>query len=149
MLSTETGHARNYGRDPYGAYNPPRGYYASSNLLFPAHNDADRYDRKTIVMGARVPEGAVAFLKDAIREQQLLTGEIGDLPVLAVHDTRYDTAYVYRNPDEAEFGVDGDGVVAADGTSYGPADLPLSRIHTFDAMWSAWAGFYPETVVYE
>lgn len=149
VLSTETGHAKNYGRDPYGAYNPPRGYYATSNLLFPPLNEDDRYDRKTIVMGARTPEGAVAFPKDAIREQQLVTGEIGDLPVLAVRDARYDTAYVYRNPDDADFVFDGDSVVAADGTSYGPDELPLQRIHTFDAMWFAWAGYYPDTTVYE
>jgi hypothetical protein len=28
VLSTETGFARNYNRDPYGAYNPRSGYYA-------------------------------------------------------------------------------------------------------------------------
>lgn len=100
-------------------------------------------------MGARIPEGAVAFLKDAIREQQLMTGDLGDLPVLAVHDARYDTAYVYRNPDDADFVFDGDSVVAADGTSYGPDELPLQRIHTFDAMWFAWAGYYPDTAVHE
>jgi hypothetical protein len=149
VLSTDTGYAKNYGRDPYGAYNPPRGYYANHNLLFPALGEDDRYDPKRVVMGARAPEGAVAFLKDAISEQRLMSGEIGDLPVLAVHDPRYDTAYVYRNPDEATVEVAGDSVVAGDGTSYGPAELPLSRIHTFDAMWFAWAGYYPDTNVYE
>jgi hypothetical protein len=149
VLSTDTGHARNYNRDPYGGYNPREGYYANDNLLFPALNDDDTFDRKTVVMGARTPNGAAAFLKDALRENRLMAGEIGGTSVLAVYDTRLDTAYVYRNPEEASFELQDGTAVAEDGTRYDPDDLPLERIHTFDAMWFAWAGYYPETNVYE
>jgi len=149
VLSTDTGHAKNYSRDPYGAYNPPRGYYATENLLFPALSENDRFHPKTVVMGARTPDGAVAFRKDALSDQTVMTGAIGDTPVLAVHDPRYDTGYVYRNPEAASFEANGDQFVGPDGTRHRPDDLPLSRIHTFDAMWFAWAGYYPETNVYE
>jgi len=149
VLSTETGHARNYNRDPYGAYNPARGYYVDDDLLFPALSRDDRYRPKTVVMGARTADGAVAFLKESLRDQQLITGEIGETPVLAVYDSRYGTGYVYRNPDSLAFERDGNQVAAPDGTVHQPDDLPLSRIHTFDAMWFAWAGYYPETSVYE
>lgn len=77
-----------------------------------------------------------------------MTGTIGDTPVLAVYDDRYDTAYVYSNPKERVFEYDG-GVIVADGTTYSPDQLPLTRIHTFNAMWFAWIGYYPETNVYE
>lgn len=149
VLSTDTGYAKNYNHDPYGSYNPRRGYYVDDNLLFPALSSDNRYDKKTVVMGARTAEGVVAFLKDAIRKNHLMTGEISDTSVLAVYDPRYDTAYVYLNPDKATFKFDNGTVVAADGTSYLPDELPLSRIHTFDAMWFAWAGFYPNTNVYD
>jgi hypothetical protein len=148
VLSTDTGHAKNYGRDPYGEYNPRSGYYSSSNLLFPALGDDDRYDRKTVVMGARTPEGAVAFPKDALRDAGLVEGSIGDTPVLAVYDPRLDTAYVYLNPEETAFEYDDGSVLAPDGTAHDPDAVPLARVHAFDAMWFAWSGYYPDTNVY-
>ena len=148
ILSTDTGSAKNYGRDPYGGYNPKTGYYANDSLLFPALGDDDTFDRKTVVMGARTPRGAAAFLKESLRSKGLMTGEIGDSPVLAVYDDRLDTAYVYRNPDGASFERDGNEMVG-DGGRYAPDELPLERIHTFDAMWFAWAGYYPDTNIYE
>jgi len=148
VLSTDTGHAQNYGRDPYGSYNPRGGYYDSESLLFPGRVDDDRYHPKRVVMGARTADGAVAFLKDALREQRTMIGDLGETPVVAVYDDRYDTAYVYRNLDEQAVSGE-DGQLAIDGSTYAPDDLPLSRIHTFDAMWFAWVGYYPETNVYD
>jgi len=62
VLSTDTGFAKNYGNDLYGAYNPRSSYYANDNLLFPALEGPDTYDNKTRHGGAharrrrRVPE---------------------------------------------------------------------------------------------
>jgi len=148
VLSTDTGHARNYGRDPYGSYNPRGGYYDSENMLFPGRIEDDRYHPKRVVMGARTADGAAAFLKDALRDQQMMTGELGETPVVAVYDDRYDTGYVYLNPDEQAVAAEA-GQIATGGSMYAPDSLPLSRIHTFDAMWFAWVGYYPETNVYD
>ncbi|MEF8776296.1 MAG: DUF3179 domain-containing protein [Haloarculaceae archaeon] len=147
VLSTNTGHAKNYGRDPYGSYNPRGGYYDSGGPLFTALNDDDRYEPKTVFLGARSPAGAVAFRKDRLREAGSLTGDLGDTPVVAVHDRRYDTGYTYRNPDGLALERDGEEVVVGD-ERHAPDEVPLDRVHTFDAMWFAWAGFYPETEVY-
>jgi len=147
VLSTDTGYAKNYGLDPYGNYNPRSGYYAGGNPAFPTIGSDDRYEDKTVVMGARAPDGAVAFPKNALREQGIVAGELGDTPVIAVYDERYDTGYVYRNPEESAFEVES-GTVQAERGDYAPDDLPLSRIHAFDAMWFAWAGFYPDTTVH-
>ncbi|ELZ21126.1 hypothetical protein C475_19248 [Halosimplex carlsbadense 2-9-1] len=149
VLSTDTGHARNYGSDPYGSYNPRGGYYANGNLLFPALNSTDRFDKKTVVMGARTADGAVAFLKESLRDQSLMTGELGAEPVLAVYDPALDTGYVYWNSEEEEYRFEDGSVVGPDGTAHEPDSLPLSRVHTFDAMWFAWGSYYPETDVYE
>jgi len=149
VLSTDTGHARNYASDPYGSYNPRRGYYAGGNPTFPALDSPDRFGDKTVVMGARTADGAVAFLKDSLRDRNLLAGELGDNPVLAVYDPALDTGYVYLNPEGEEYQFDDGSVVGPDGTAYEPGSLPLSRVHTFDAMWFAWGGYYPETNVYE
>jgi hypothetical protein len=62
VLSVDTGYARQYGRDPYGSYNPVSGYYAQGNPpLFPLLNRDSRLDPKEVVIGARAPAGAIAF----------------------------------------------------------------------------------------
>jgi hypothetical protein len=149
VLSTRTGHSRNYERDPYGSYNPVGGYYEGDSLLFPALNENDRFPNKTVVLGARTADGAVAFPKDALRSNRTMTGAIGETAVLAVFDPRLDTGYVYLNPEDRTYQPNGETVVGPDGTSHAPDALPLTRIHTFDAMWFAWAGYYPDTNVYE
>jgi hypothetical protein len=149
VLSTNTGHARNYNSDPYGSYNPLGGYYADASLLFPALHQDDRFNSKRVVMGARTPEGAVAFPKDVVGSKGVVEGEVGSTPVVAVHDARYDTAYAYLNPEQVSVELDGDSVVTGGDGSHAPDDLPLERVHTFDAMWFAWAGYYPDTNVHE
>lgn len=148
VLSTDTGHAENYSRDPYGSYNPRGGYYDSQNMLFPGRVDDDRLHPKRVVLGARTANGAVAFRKDTLRESRVMTGELGETPVVAVYDDRYDTGYVYQNPGEQAVS-DKAGQIAVGNEAYVPDALPLSRIHTFDAMWFGWVGYYPETTIYE
>jgi len=150
VLSTETGYARNYNSDPYGSYTPLSGYYEGGPTMFPDLSDDDRFDEKAVVMGARTPEGAAAFRKRSLREQGLMTGELAGTSIVAVHDPRYDTGYVYQNPAERSFSVDADcGRVLGDGERYAPDSLPLARVYTFDAMWFAWDGYYPDSTVYE
>jgi len=125
VLSTETGYARNYRSDPYGSYTPLSGYYEDGSPMFPALSDDDRYGPKTVVVGARTADGAVAFHKGSLREAGLLRGRLGEAPVLAVYDPRYDTGYVYANPDERSFSFDADcGQVVGDGTTW---DLATGR----------------------
>jgi hypothetical protein len=160
VLSTDTGHARNYDNDPYGSYVPERaGYYIRDSTLFPPLGDDDTFPNKHVVMGTRgvSEEGRIAFEKDALRETGLLSGTVSGTEYLAVYDSALDTAYVYRNPAEKSFDYDaGDGggnggsagkAVAEDGTTHDPADLPLDRVYAFDAMWFAWSGFYLSTEV--
>lgn len=148
VLSEDTGSARNYDRDPYGEYNPKSGYYADKKMLFPPLHDDDRFQAKRIVMGARTSAGATAFLKDSLRDQGVMDGGIGGTAVTAVYDGRFDTGYVYRNPEEESISRMGTQAVI-DGESYAPDALPLQRVHTFDTMWFAWSGFYPQTEVYQ
>ena len=149
VLSVDTNFARNYSNDPYGQYNPISGYYERDSTLFSRLNDDDRYEAKIVVMGARTSDGAVAFLKSAIMSKNLMTGKIGGTPVLAIHDPRFETAYVYENPAEQSFEYSDGRLTARDGSDFAPDELPLTRVHTFDAMWFAWIGYYPDSNVYE
>jgi len=147
VLSTETGFAKNYGRDPYGSYNPPRGYYDNESTLFGTLEEDDRFSRKRVFMGARTADGAVAFDKATLLDERVVTGDLGKTPAVAVADPQLQTGYVYLNPDERSVAVD-DETVLVDDSPAEPDDLPLVRVHAFDAMWFAWHGYYPETDVH-
>ena len=146
VLSTDTGFAKNYARDPYGSYNPPDGYYTDNLTLFETLDEDNRFSRKHVVLGARTADGAVAVDKSTLLNEQVVTGTLGATPFVAVADQRLDTGYVYLNPDERTVRSDGETTRLGDST-YEPNDLPLAGVHTFDAMWFAWHGYYPETNV--
>jgi hypothetical protein len=146
VLSEDTGEAFSYNSDPYGGYNPPSGYYTDSDVQYPLMSDDDRLHPKTVVTGARSADGAVAFDTERLREKRLRSATVGGVSHLAAHHPDLDSAWVYRNPDDARVTPDGEGY-AVDGTTY-PADgLPLPSVDAFDAMWFAWAAFYPETTL--
>lgn len=148
VLTEDTGYAKNYNRDPYGQYNPIGGYYDSRSTLFKRLHPNDRYHPKRVVLGARTPAGAVAFVKETLREAKLMPGELGDTPVLAVYDPRLDTGFVYLNPNDDVFEYSESQVIGTDG-EYRPGELPLESIVSFDAMWFAWSGYYPNTAVFD
>jgi len=157
VLSRDTGYARNYANDPYGGYNPRVGYYDSNRLLFPALETADRDapGLKEVVSGVRVDGVVAAFLKRTLRETGVRSTAADGGRLVAVHDPALDVARVYRNPDGATVEPDNSsggrpadgsaaGVVRVDGDAHPPDDLPLPAVRSFDAMWFAWYGFYPD-----
>ena len=111
---------RNYDRDPYGGYNPKTGYYESDSLSFSVMNRDDRHHPKKVFMAARDADEAVAFDKDRLRDEGELSIETENGEYVATYEEPLDTASIER---------DGE---------------PLT---TFDAMWFAWAAFYPDTHV--
>lgn len=148
VLSEDTGHARNYNNDPYGSYVPERsGYYERESTLFPALRDDDTFPTKHVVVGTRTDEGRIAFEKEALREEGLLSGTVGGTEYLAVYEPDLDTAYVYRNPDGATIDYEDGQAIDDGGTAHAPDDLPNDGSYAFDAMWFAWVGFYPSTEV--
>ena len=104
VLTEETGFARDYGDDPYGGYNPRSGYYASDSFLFrPLAND-DRLAPKTVVIGMRSANGAVAVRKATLREERIIEFDLGGVRHAAVYDDSLDTGYVYRVGGDVENG---------------------------------------------
>ncbi|MGH2397696.1 MAG: DUF3179 domain-containing protein [bacterium] len=124
VLSRSTGFFRDYGRggDPYGSYlERSKGYYDSETLLFsPVHQDR-RLPPKTIVVGVRDANGnALAVRKDALRERGTIEAKLGGRAVVVRYDAELDSHRVEIK---------------------GSGERPLA----FDAMWFAWAAFYPGT----
>jgi hypothetical protein len=143
VLTEETGHARNYNRDPYGGYDPASGYYANDDVLFSPLEESNRFPPKEVVIGTR-SAGIHAFRKASLREAGAMTGD----GVLAVYDPALDTAHLYSADDPGAWSWDGGEVTGPDG-SFAPGELPLDRALSFDAMWFAWYGFYPGTEVHQ
>ena len=143
VLSRETGYVRNYNTDPYGDYSPMDGYYEDRNTLFRPIKKDDRYHPKKVFVGTRAEPGIAAVEKSTVD----LDGTVRAGDYLAVHDADLDAVFVYHNPDGLEFERRDGQIHGPDGTDAG-RDLPLDQVMAFDAMWFAWAGFYPDTAVY-
>lgn len=126
VLSRETGFLRNYdqGGDPYGSYLDESGYYFTESLIFlPNHTD-DRHSNKDVVVGVRDAErNALAIDKDVLRIEGEVTAALGNREVVVTYDDALDS-HTARYADTGEW------------------------INSFDAMWFAWAAYYPDTDVY-
>lgn len=147
LLSADTGFARDYGRDSYGSYNPPGGYYAEDHLLFPKFgDDGTDSDPKAVVLGARTADGALAVFKNRLADAGVIEVEIGGVPHVVVHDPDLDTGWVYRNPDRLAI-EDADAGIVVDDTTHPPEEVPLTSVIRYDSMWFAWDGYYPDSVV--
>jgi hypothetical protein len=144
VLTEDTGFSRRYGVDPYGQYNEKRGYYSSSRTLFEPLQGDSRAHPKAVVIGTRSETGAIAFDKETLLSQRVLTDRIDDTPYVAVADSDLATGYTYLNPESVPVEATDDGYTV-DGKTYTADSLPLDRSLAFDAMWFAWAGFYPES----
>jgi hypothetical protein len=148
VMTDETGYVRRYENDPYGTYAPLGGYYARDGTLFAPLSTPAEGHPKSVVIGARTEAGAVAFDKETLLADRVLTGRIGEdgARVVAVADPALATGHVYRNPEGLPVEPDGDAYrVDGEGGGFAAADLPLEEILAFDAMWFAWRGFYPDT----
>jgi hypothetical protein len=145
VLSTDTGYARNYRRDPYGRYNPRGGYYTKESTLFPRLATDDRLPLKRVVIGARDADGAVAVEKERLRQDGVVS--VGSPARVAVYDPVLDTGTIYADLDADAIEHDGCMVTDSDGAVHAPHDLPGEHRHAFDAMWFAWSGFYPDTAL--
>lgn len=144
VLSTETGFARNYSRDPYGAYNPRSGYYApDSPTMFPLMHEDGRFPPKSVFVGARSQDTAVAVRLERLRNSGRVELKAGGQVFTAIHDDVLDTGYLFRGRTQAEAHAGGAG---PGGVSWSGGEA-LEPLNAFEAMWFAWAGFYPETAV--
>ena len=154
VLSESTGYVRNYDTDPYGGYNPRSGYYEGDGTLFrPLHPD-DRFGRKEPFLAARESAATTGTTATTVAVRKATLRERGVVPTddyLAVYDPALDSGTLYRT---AGTDVDRtayewvDGRVRGPEGTHDPTALPLDRATAFDAMWFAWAGFYPDTEVH-
>jgi len=128
VLSTDTGHLRDYNRDPYGSYNPDGGYYTSSGTMFPVMHTGEAYPAKRMVIGARNGEGAVYFDRATLRERGVQESE----HFIGVYDRRFRLE-------------EGRVIEVETGNAFSPDELPLSSVIPIEGFYFAWIAYYPES----
>ncbi len=142
VLSDETGHLRNYERDPYGSYTPRSGYYSQAGTIFPLMHSSDRHHEKEMVVGARTSDRSVYFvLSDLARARVQSTASF-----VAVYDPGLDAGHLYlRGDEDPEVLPRGNGMYELGGQVYAASDLPLTSAISVEAFFFAWYSFYPES----
>ncbi|WP_323793182.1 DUF3179 domain-containing protein [Nocardioides sp.] len=174
VLNRDTGHQRDYGRNPYPGYDEP-----GSEPLFPLPGDPSEADErlgpKTRVIGLGSDADAIAVTRAEATERGVVEVEVAGAPVTVWHlpgqTSALDTADL---ADGAEIGTvatydarlrdrtltfrrDGRGAVRDDtGSTWnafgravsGPlAGSQLRAVKHLDTFWFAWVAFQPQTMI--
>ena len=175
VVSTNTGHSRNYDVFPYGNYR-------SNNVVyFPVDNKDTRLSPKERVLGVLISDQAKAYSfdvfysvtqtgsdvdKDLIDPISVINDTLNNKDIVVIGSQTYNFAVAYKRTmsdgTSLEFQPVQDGLpivmIDSEGTSWnimgravsGPrAGTQLSKINQFIGYWFAWAAFYPDIELYE
>ncbi len=154
VLTTDTGHSRPYGVDPYERY------FASDRIIFPVAHRDDRLGPKEIILGFSSGVNYKAYAQSDVEAAGTINDDFAGVPVLLV------SAYE-QNARAFERAVDGHALEFAyrDGTltdtdtgsewSYdglavaGPLEgEQLPRLGFSPGFWFEWVSFHPDTGLY-
>ena len=169
VLSRETGHARNYGENPYPLYD------STGRTFFPVGEFSDQLSAKERVLALEIAGETVAFPFSALSELVVIEAEVGGEPVVAFWQpgqvSALDDAFIIGSRNVGSAGafsplLDGerlrfesrDGAITDVGTRStwdvlgraveGPlAGSQLTPLVSGNHFWFAWAVFQPETRV--
>jgi len=154
VLSTNTGHSRPYGSDPYGDY------YTDSQIYFPVKNSDDRMHPKEVILGFDHDESFKAYKLSDIESQKIINDDINGQDLVLVSIVPYAVHAFDRVVDKQvlEFALDGDTIVdkqtgtrwSLEGTAISGAleGKQLKRLPFNPGFWFEWVAFHPATEVY-
>jgi len=154
ILTTDTGHLRPYGVDPYGSY------YTDPRILFPVENKDDRLPPKTLIVGFHQGNLYKAYKQKDLESSQVINDEILNKSILLVSQFSGNTRAFERTVNDqvlefeyldaklidlqtqSEWSYEG---VAISGTMEG---TELTRITIDPGFWFEWVAFHPDTEVF-
>ena len=154
VLTTNTGHIRAYGVDPYG------NYYTETRILFPVENTDDRMHPKEIILGFNDGDVYKAYKQQDVESAVIINDQINNNPIFLVSLYPENARAFERNVDgkvlefffkdgsiidketNSEWDYDG---VAISGALVG---TELNRISFNPGFWFEWVAFHPDTDVY-
>lgn len=162
VLSRSTGYRRSYGRDPYGSYLIAGNYYDDLRILYPVSFFDNRLPPKKRILGLELEGLFGALDKDMVRRETVVNTGLGVTPLVAVYDHVLEAVRVFDTRVEG-FGTPltftlFEGKIVDTQTRsewdqegrcvYGRLrDRRLKPVYSMDAMWFAWASFYPQTII--
>ncbi|MGF1472341.1 MAG: DUF3179 domain-containing protein [Rubrobacteraceae bacterium] len=157
VLSTDTGHFRRYGNDPYGSYSSAdKGYYENPDTFFEVLAESDRLDPKEVVLGIKSGRSRYAISKRSVLRKGAWNLNLDGKRVVAFAEPDLETVWIFDRTldgEELEFSPAGGRLVDQRGRSWkresltlsGPDGATLPAADFFEVMWFAWYAFYPET----
>lgn len=158
VVSTNTGHSRNYGQYPYGNYRTNH-----SSLIFPVNNTDNRLNAKERVLGVFNNSLQKAYRILDFQEPSVFIDEFGGTRFLVYGDNKNNliTAFELNNSFlektfkksslSLPFIIEDDSGNHYDifGKSRESGKPNLITAKSFIAYWFAWAAFYPNTELYK
>ena len=154
VLTTNTGHVRAYGVDPYG------NYYTETRIIFPVENTDDRMHPKEIILGFNDGDVYKAYKQQDVESAVIINDQINNNPIFLVSLYPENARAFERTVDgkvlefffkdesiidketNSEWNYDG---VAISGALVG---TELNRIPFNPGFWFEWVAFHPDTDVY-
>jgi len=169
VLTRDTGHDRDYGRNPYTGYDNPTG----DLLVEPPDGRDPRLPVKARVIGIHVDDDAVAIVRESVAQAEVLATSVGGRDVVVWHRpgqrSALDKDRIAEGQDIGTVGVfdpriagrvlsftaTGSGFrdqqtgstwnVLGQATSGPLAGKRLRPVTHLDTFWFAWVAFQPET----
>ena len=154
VLTTNTGHIRAYGVDPYG------NYYTETRILFPVENTDDRMHPKEIILGFNDGDVYKAYKQQDVESAVIINDQINNNPIFLVSlypgnarafesnvdgkvlEFFFKDGSIIDKETNSEWNYDG---VAISGALVG---TELNRIPFNPGFWFEWIAFHPDTDVY-
>ncbi|MGI0010373.1 MAG: DUF3179 domain-containing (seleno)protein, partial [Nitrosopumilaceae archaeon] len=154
-LTTDTGHLRPYGSDPYGDY------YTDPRIIFPVENMDDRMHPKEIVLGFDDHNTYKAYKLADVTSNKIINDKLNDKEILLVSlfpnmvrafartlegqvlEFEFSNNKIIDKQTNSEWNLDG---VAVSGQLQGKQ---LARVVFNPGFWFEWVAFHPDTEIYQ
>lgn len=120
VLSTDTGHERVYGLNPYGEY------YTQKKLLFPVAREDKRLASKDMILGIVIDGKSKAYYPPAIKKKGGVVDMFASTTIVVRYDKELEVVRLLEQ---------------VDGT--------LERLNPIPTFWFTWSAVHPETELYK
>ena len=155
VLTTETGHTRAYGVDPYGDY------YTDPRIIFPVDHKDDRMHPKEIILGFHEGQTYKAYKQSDVKSEKIVNDKINEAPIVLFSMYTGNARAFDRIVDGQvlEFDFLDNKIIDLQTSSVWSYDgiaisgelegLELNRLPFNPGFWFEWIAFHPDTEVYE
>lgn len=154
VLTTDTGHTRAYGVDPYGDY------YTDPRIIFPVDNEDDRMHPKEIILGFHENEIFKAYKQSDIESQVVINDDLDEQQIVLFSMYAGNARAFDRNIEDQvlEFEFSNNKIIDLQTNSEWNYDglaisgelegAELTRLPFSPGFWFEWVAFHPNTEVY-